>query len=153
MAVHDPGLVGLRIATSIRRFSPGAAPGLGSSSRKRCSRRPDRRPLLDVPHCITHAREPRPVIVQQQHTEPVLGRDHDVDHRHRVDAKIGGKGLLRPHLRRVDLGNAAQDFRQTASTSSCLRPLEYGRGSPTREDPGADVSASDLYELAQRLPD
>jgi 2-haloacid dehalogenase len=33
------------------------------------------------------------------------------------------------------------------------RPLEYGRGSPTREDPGADVSASDLYELAQRLPD
>ena len=31
------------------------------------------------------------------------------------------------------------------------RPLEYGPGSPGREDPGADVSAGDLHELAQRL--
>jgi 2-haloacid dehalogenase len=31
------------------------------------------------------------------------------------------------------------------------RPLEYGQGSPPREDPGADVSAGDLHELAQRL--
>ena len=28
------------------------------------------------------------------------------------------------------------------------RPLEYGPGSPAREDPEADVSASDLHELA-----
>jgi 2-haloacid dehalogenase len=31
------------------------------------------------------------------------------------------------------------------------RPLEYGPGSPGREDPDADVSAGDLHELAQRL--
>ena len=31
------------------------------------------------------------------------------------------------------------------------RPLEYGPGSPGREDPAADVSARDLHELAQRL--
>jgi 2-haloacid dehalogenase len=31
------------------------------------------------------------------------------------------------------------------------RPLEYGPGSPPREDPDADVSASDLLELADRL--
>ena len=31
------------------------------------------------------------------------------------------------------------------------RPLEYGPGSPAREDPEADVSAGDLHELAQRL--
>jgi 2-haloacid dehalogenase len=31
------------------------------------------------------------------------------------------------------------------------RPLEYGPGSPAREYPEADVSASDLHELAQRL--
>ena len=31
------------------------------------------------------------------------------------------------------------------------RPLEYGPGSPAREDPEADVSAGDLHELAQQL--
>ena len=31
------------------------------------------------------------------------------------------------------------------------RPLEYGPGSPSREFPGADVSAADLHELRQRL--
>jgi 2-haloacid dehalogenase len=31
------------------------------------------------------------------------------------------------------------------------RPLEYGPGSPPREDPDADESASDLEELAARL--
>jgi 2-haloacid dehalogenase len=31
------------------------------------------------------------------------------------------------------------------------RPLEYGAGSPPREDPDADLSVGDLYELAQRL--
>jgi 2-haloacid dehalogenase len=31
------------------------------------------------------------------------------------------------------------------------RPLEYGPGSPTREDPDADESAADLHELAERL--
>lgn len=35
------------------------------------------------------------------------------------------------------------------------RPLEYGPGSPPREDPDADISAADLHELAtaQRLSD
>ena len=32
------------------------------------------------------------------------------------------------------------------------RPLEYGPGSPAREDPDADESVTDLLELAQRLP-
>ncbi len=32
------------------------------------------------------------------------------------------------------------------------RPLEYGPGSPAREDPDADESVPDLLELAQRLP-
>lgn len=31
------------------------------------------------------------------------------------------------------------------------RPLEYGPGSPAREDPEADVSASGLHDLARRL--
>ena len=31
------------------------------------------------------------------------------------------------------------------------RPLEYGPGSPPREDPSADHSVSDLHELAARL--
>jgi 2-haloacid dehalogenase len=31
------------------------------------------------------------------------------------------------------------------------RPLEYGPGSPAREDPGADMRAGDLHELAKRL--
>lgn len=31
------------------------------------------------------------------------------------------------------------------------RPLEYGPGSPAREDPAADESAGDLHELARRL--
>jgi 2-haloacid dehalogenase len=31
------------------------------------------------------------------------------------------------------------------------RPLEYGPGSPSREDPEADISVKDLYELAGRL--
>ena len=31
------------------------------------------------------------------------------------------------------------------------RPLEYGPGSPAREDPQADLSVSDLHELAERV--
>jgi 2-haloacid dehalogenase len=31
------------------------------------------------------------------------------------------------------------------------RPLEYGPGSPAREDPEADASAADLEELAEKL--
>lgn len=31
------------------------------------------------------------------------------------------------------------------------RPLEYGPGSPPREDPDADIAVSDLHELAARL--
>ena len=31
------------------------------------------------------------------------------------------------------------------------RPLEYGAGSPAREDPDADLSVRDLHELAGRL--
>ena len=31
------------------------------------------------------------------------------------------------------------------------RPLEYGPGSPARDDPDADVSADDLHQLVQRL--
>ena len=33
------------------------------------------------------------------------------------------------------------------------RPLEYGEGSPPRSDADADVSASDLLDLASRLAD
>jgi 2-haloacid dehalogenase len=33
------------------------------------------------------------------------------------------------------------------------RPLEYGPDSPRREDPEADISATDLNELAARLPE
>jgi len=33
------------------------------------------------------------------------------------------------------------------------RPLEYGPGSPPREDPEADESVADLHELAERLAD
>jgi 2-haloacid dehalogenase len=36
-------------------------------------------------------------------------------------------------------------------TAFVHRPLEYGPGSPEREDPGADVSVADLPELADRL--
>jgi hypothetical protein len=31
------------------------------------------------------------------------------------------------------------------------RPLEYGAGAPTREDPDADECVSHLAELAERL--
>ena len=36
-------------------------------------------------------------------------------------------------------------------TAFIERPLEYGPGSPAREDPDADVSAKDLDELAARI--
>ena len=36
-------------------------------------------------------------------------------------------------------------------TAFIHRPLEYGPGSPAREDPDADESARDLEELAARL--
>jgi 2-haloacid dehalogenase len=38
-------------------------------------------------------------------------------------------------------------------TALVERPLEYGPGSPAREDPDADMSVADLQELAQRLAD
>lgn len=48
-----------------------------------------------------------------------------------------------------DLEGARMAGLQTAFID---RPLEYGPGSATRDDPSADVSAGDLEELAQRLP-
>lgn len=47
-----------------------------------------------------------------------------------------------------DLGGAREAGLQTAFVD---RPLEYGPGSATREDPDADVSVGDLLELAERL--
>jgi 2-haloacid dehalogenase len=37
------------------------------------------------------------------------------------------------------------------ATAFVERPLEYGPGSPPRADPGADLSVTDLLELAERL--
>jgi 2-haloacid dehalogenase len=42
---------------------------------------------------------------------------------------------------------------QGLRTAFVDRPLEYGPGSPAREDPDADESVSDLVELAARLTD
>jgi 2-haloacid dehalogenase len=47
-----------------------------------------------------------------------------------------------------DLQGARRAGLQTALID---RPLEYGRGSPAREDPEAALSVGDLHELAQRL--
>ena len=47
-----------------------------------------------------------------------------------------------------DLGGARAAGLQTAFVA---RPLEYGPASPRHEDPGADVSALDLHELAEVL--
>jgi 2-haloacid dehalogenase len=47
-----------------------------------------------------------------------------------------------------DLGGARSAGLRTAFVD---RPLEYGPGSPAREDPEADESAGDLLELAERL--
>jgi 2-haloacid dehalogenase len=49
-----------------------------------------------------------------------------------------------------DLEGARAAGLQTAFVD---RPLEYGPGSPAREDPDADQSVGDLHELAQRLAD
>jgi 2-haloacid dehalogenase len=48
----------------------------------------------------------------------------------------------------VDLGGARSAGLRTAFVD---RPLEYGSGSPPREDPDADISVKDLNELAARL--
>lgn len=48
----------------------------------------------------------------------------------------------------LDLNGARAAGLQTAFID---RPLEYGPGSPSREDPDAAVSVSDLNELAKRL--
>jgi 2-haloacid dehalogenase len=48
----------------------------------------------------------------------------------------------------MDLGGARGAGLRTAFVD---RPLEYGPGSPPREDPEADISVSDLSELAARL--
>ena len=48
----------------------------------------------------------------------------------------------------LDLKGARRAGLQSALVG---RPLEYGAGSPAREDPDADLSVGDLYELAQRL--
>ena len=53
----------------------------------------------------------------------------------------------RPHP--WDLAGARAAGLRTAFVN---RPLEYGPGSPAREDPDADESVTDLLELAQRLP-
>ncbi len=47
-----------------------------------------------------------------------------------------------------DLAGAREAGLRTAFID---RPLEYGPGSPPREDPDADVSAGDLHELATKL--
>jgi 2-haloacid dehalogenase len=47
-----------------------------------------------------------------------------------------------------DLAGARKAGLRTAFVD---RPLEYGPGSPGREDPAADESVGDLYELAARL--
>jgi len=47
-----------------------------------------------------------------------------------------------------DLGGARRAGLRTAFID---RPLEYGPGSPAREDPEADISVKDLDELAARL--
>jgi 2-haloacid dehalogenase len=47
-----------------------------------------------------------------------------------------------------DLAGARTAGLQTAFVD---RPLEFGRGSPARQDPQADESVSDLHELAARL--
>lgn len=47
-----------------------------------------------------------------------------------------------------DLGGAREAGLRTAFVD---RPLEYGTGSPPREDPEADISVKDLDELAARL--
>lgn len=47
-----------------------------------------------------------------------------------------------------DLAGARAAGLQTAFVD---RPLEFGRGSPARQDPQADESVSDLHELAARL--
>jgi 2-haloacid dehalogenase len=47
-----------------------------------------------------------------------------------------------------DLKGARRAGLQTAFVA---RPLEYGPHSPSREDPDADVSVTDLHELGQRL--
>lgn len=62
-------------------------------------------------------------------------------------------GLEPPELMLVaahpaDLKGARRSGLQTAFVD---RPLEYGPGSPAREDPDANVSVSDLHELADRL--
>jgi 2-haloacid dehalogenase len=49
-----------------------------------------------------------------------------------------------------DLEGARAAGLQTAFVD---RPLEYGPGSPAREDPDADQSVGDLHELARRLAD
>ena len=48
----------------------------------------------------------------------------------------------------LDLEGARRAGLRTAFVD---RPLEYGPGSPPREDPDADESVADLLELAQRL--
>jgi 2-haloacid dehalogenase len=48
----------------------------------------------------------------------------------------------------LDLKGARRAGLQSALVA---RPLEYGAGSPAREDPDADLSVADLHELAQRL--
>lgn len=47
-----------------------------------------------------------------------------------------------------DLAGARRAGLRTALVD---RPLEYGSGSPPREDPQADLFAGDLQELAQLL--
>jgi len=47
-----------------------------------------------------------------------------------------------------DLAGARKAGLRTALVD---RPLEYGPGSPAREDPDADESVGDLLELAERL--
>ena len=54
--------------------------------------------------------------------------------------------LVAAHL--YDLVGARKAGLRTAFID---RPLEFGPGSPAREDPDADVSAGDLHELADRL--
>jgi 2-haloacid dehalogenase len=53
--------------------------------------------------------------------------------------------------RAEQLGDWSNFRSNEVQTAFIERPLEFGPDSPVYEDPGADVSAADLHELAQRL--
>ena len=62
--------------------------------------------------------------------------------------------LLQPLQRRDEwIASLRTALEREAWEAFVDRPLEYGPGSPPREDPEADESVGDLHELAERLAD